>query len=66
MKGLTKAVRCVKHRGGWCAASVKPDEADTSVPTVCGHFVIMPWGTSTREPTCKECRTALLALEKQP
>ena len=57
-------VWCVRYRdeGGdrdaWCAVAgnIKPDEDATSVPTKCGHFVILPLGTSRREPTCAECR----------
>jgi hypothetical protein len=55
---VMKDVWCARHRDGWCA--VKPnkkfDEGATSVPTKCGHFVILPGGMDKRQPTCDECR----------
>lgn len=59
-----RPVWCVRYRAGdgewesWCAVAgnSKPDEDAASVPTKCGHFVILPLGTSKREPTCSECR----------
>jgi hypothetical protein len=35
---------------------IGPVESATNVPTVCGHFVIMPFGIKRRVPTCPECR----------
>lgn len=51
---------CVRHRDGWCAtASNRPHwEEDNNVPTRCGHFVVLPWGSAYREPTCGECLAA--------
>lgn len=55
---------CVRHHDGWCAVAdnAKPKEDVTSVPTKCGQFVILPLGTSKREPTCPECLAARVAL----
>ena len=52
-----KDVWCVQHRGGWCAVADKkcPDEDASSVETKCGHFVILPWSSTKRIPTCVEC-----------
>lgn len=50
-------VWCVRHRSGWCAAKENRrlrDMAD-SVPTLCGHVVVLPYGYDERDPTCDEC-----------
>ncbi len=52
----------VKHREGTCALKHQrrkkaPPEAVMSVPTLCGHFVILPWGFAgpDEDPTCAAC-----------
>jgi hypothetical protein len=52
-----RAVWCVRHRDGWCATKTgKPHQEDaTSVPTRCGHHVVLPMGSTRHVPTCVEC-----------
>ncbi len=51
--------------GGWCA--LKPgtelDPRAFSDETLCGHFVTLRIGSSTRAPTCKDC-VRILECEK--
>lgn len=50
-------VWCVKHRHGWCAVKSNrqlPDSA-WSIPTSCGYYIYLPYGTRLRMPTCPEC-----------
>lgn len=59
---MTGRVWCVRSRGDlWCAVAdgKKPDEAATSVPTACSHFIILPGGVSRRKPNCEECIRSL-------
>jgi hypothetical protein len=62
-------VWCVQHSEGWCAVkgNEKFEEDDTSVETVCEHFVSLPTGCEKRKPTCPTCRTAIIpkAIKQQ-
>lgn len=53
----------VQHRDGWHATADGkcPDEDATSVATLCGHFVTLPWSSEYRTPDCTECQAALAA-----
>ena len=54
-------VWCVEHRAGWCAVkgNIPYAKESTNVPTECYPFVIMSYGITQREPTCKICREKL-------
>ena len=56
-----KRPMCVRHRTGWCATRQEDLNSD-SIETVCGHYVVLPWGIERRHPNCKECK-AILAKE---
>lgn len=60
----TEMVRCVKHRDGWCATATGEDFAEGAhnVPTACGYFVTLPFGSERRVPDCAEC-LAVAALD---
>jgi len=48
-----KKVWCAKDRTtDWCPLKVVPSEGDTSVETMCGEFIILPWGFEKRVPDC--------------
>jgi hypothetical protein len=59
----TKAARrwLVQHRDGWCATKtgMRPAGAAESVPTLCGHVIVLPWGYDQGEPDCPECLAAI-------
>lgn len=48
---------CVQSQDGWCACQTdkEPEDGLNNVPTVCGYFVVLPWGFDKRIPTCPEC-----------
>jgi hypothetical protein len=58
----------VQHKTAWCAAKHKKTiDYQDSVETMCGHFVILPWGiSSARPPTCPECLRALAHRNHKP
>jgi len=50
---------CVQHRDGWCATKrtkVPKEEEDDNEPTLCGYFVVLPYGFDRRTPTCPDCK----------
>jgi hypothetical protein len=59
-----KEVWCVKAKDGvWCAVAggLKPAEDASNVPTRCRMFVVLPWGSEKRVPTCPACRANMTA-----
>lgn len=59
---------CVKDRNDvWCVAkdAERPDDAASSVETLCGDHITLPHGIWKRGPTCERCR-ALVLLGEAP
>lgn len=58
---LTTGVRA-RHELRWCATfdNNKFPEDTHSVPTFCGHYVVLPAGMSKTKPTCPDCIEKLL------
>lgn len=54
----------VKHKDGTCCLKhmdrkKPPSDAINSVPTLCDHWVTLPYGYEQGEPTCTNCTAAL-------
>jgi hypothetical protein len=49
---------CVNGKRGWCIVKggIRERERAENIPTLCGYFIVLPFGVEKREPTCLECR----------
>jgi len=60
---------CVQHSTGWCAtkSAKRPTETAENVPTLCGCFVILPFGVDgDRQPDCPDCLAVLAKKATRP
>lgn len=52
----------VQSRHTWCVAkdqSREPNGHASSVETLCGHFIALPWGVRRGLPDCIDCRRVI-------
>lgn len=60
---------CVLANDGiWCAGveDKKPDEAATSIETLCRSHITLPHGFARKVPTCPSCREMMVANLVEP
>ncbi len=55
---MSKERWCVQdNKGVWCACASnrKVSQSSDNVETLCGEYIVLPYGIENRIPTCPKC-----------